>query len=322
MRRWSLAPGGRARCKHETPARSSEAIVELRGELERQGHDAGAETIAYHLAQTHRTFPPVSTIWRILRREGLVVPQPPEAPALLADPLRSGAAERDVAGGHHRLAARRGEVVEILNLIDDHSRLFLGSDAYPPRQSGRRRCELPQSRRSCTACRNRCSPTTAPSSRAPIAAARCCSNTSSSASASSSRTHGPITRRPAARSSACTRRSSATWPSSRPRRRSQSSRASSTPSPTTTTTSARTGPSDGRTPLQAYSARMKAQARRRHAEHLLPRARGQGRQDRQGQPALRQPPLQNRPRQSPQGPRGQAPHRRPEHPRDRPQTAS
>ena len=58
------------------------AIVELRGELQAQGHDAGAETIAYHLAQHHKEVPSLSTIWRILRREGLVVARAAEAPAL------------------------------------------------------------------------------------------------------------------------------------------------------------------------------------------------------------------------------------------------
>src|SRR5256885_6603545 len=62
-------------CKHETSPAMVKAIVELRGGLERQGHDGGAETIAYHLAQTHKDIPSLSTIWRILRREGLVVPQ-------------------------------------------------------------------------------------------------------------------------------------------------------------------------------------------------------------------------------------------------------
>ena len=76
-----------------------------------------------------------------------------------------------------------GEVVEILNLIDDHSRLCLGSDAYAGSKrltSWRASIRL----QSCTACRNLCSPTTARSSPAHIAAARCCSSTSSSASAS------------------------------------------------------------------------------------------------------------------------------------------
>src|ERR1700693_4141352 len=49
-------------CKHETPAEIVGAIVELRGELKSHGHDAGAETIAYHLAQTRKDVPSVSTI--------------------------------------------------------------------------------------------------------------------------------------------------------------------------------------------------------------------------------------------------------------------
>src|SRR5271155_4143371 len=67
-------------CKHETPPGIVEAIVELRSELDSQGHDAGAETIAYHLAQNHKDVPSVSTIWRILRREGLVVSERQKRP--------------------------------------------------------------------------------------------------------------------------------------------------------------------------------------------------------------------------------------------------
>ena len=78
-RRLSHARGDRAPASTKPPEIVG-AIVELRGELERQGHDAGAETIAYHLAQTHRDVPSVSTIWRILRREGLVVAEPQKRP--------------------------------------------------------------------------------------------------------------------------------------------------------------------------------------------------------------------------------------------------
>src|ERR1700680_3571305 len=67
-------------CKHEAPPELVAAIVGLRAELEAQGHDAGAETIAYHLAQSHKRIPSVSTIWRILRREGLVVHEPQKRP--------------------------------------------------------------------------------------------------------------------------------------------------------------------------------------------------------------------------------------------------
>lgn len=117
-------------CKHETPPAMVEAIVELRRELESQGHDAGAETIAYHLAQTQKDIPSLSTIWRILRREGLVVAQRQKRPhsslIRFEAELPNEMWQADITAW--QLAS--GEVVEILNQIDDHSRLFLGSDAY------------------------------------------------------------------------------------------------------------------------------------------------------------------------------------------------
>ena len=67
-------------CKHETPPEVVQAIVALRRELSAQGHDAGAETIAYHLSQDIGDIPSLSTFWRILRREGLVVPQRQKRP--------------------------------------------------------------------------------------------------------------------------------------------------------------------------------------------------------------------------------------------------
>ena len=53
-------------------------IIRLRKELSKQGLDAGAETIAAHLARQapgdggRLAVPAVSTIWRILSRRGFV----------------------------------------------------------------------------------------------------------------------------------------------------------------------------------------------------------------------------------------------------------
>jgi transposase len=60
-----------------------EAIVRLRKTLTRQSYDAGADTIAAHVATdaSITPVPAVSTIWRILHRRGCVVPQPHDAPA-------------------------------------------------------------------------------------------------------------------------------------------------------------------------------------------------------------------------------------------------
>src|SRR5438128_2682566 len=40
------------RCPAEASAETVQAVVEMRAELEAQGHDAGAATIAYHLQST------------------------------------------------------------------------------------------------------------------------------------------------------------------------------------------------------------------------------------------------------------------------------
>jgi transposase len=76
----------RSRRPHTSPQRTPPAleqeIVELRKQLVDQGLDAGAHTIAYHLAQRHPDghLPSPSTIWRILSRRGFVTPQPQKRP--------------------------------------------------------------------------------------------------------------------------------------------------------------------------------------------------------------------------------------------------
>jgi transposase InsO family protein len=117
-------------CKHETSPGIVGAIVALRRELEAQGYDAGAETIAYHLAQRRKDVPSPSTIWRILRREGLVVHQPRKRPRCSLIRFQADLPNELWQADVTAWALADGEVVEILNQLDDHSRLFLGSDAY------------------------------------------------------------------------------------------------------------------------------------------------------------------------------------------------
>ena len=117
-------------CKHQVSEKVVKAIVKLRKQLERDGHDAGAHTIAFHLAKQLDHTPSVTTIWRILKRKGLVVPKPQRCPhssikRFQAD-LPNQMWQADVT--HWHLAD--GSDVEILNFEDDHSRLFLASDVY------------------------------------------------------------------------------------------------------------------------------------------------------------------------------------------------
>jgi transposase InsO family protein len=123
-----------SRRPHSNPAAVSldleDRIVRLRKTLTRKGLDAGAETIAAHLqvAGVARV-PAVSTIWRILNRRGFVTPQPQKRPR---SSWKTFCAEQpnerwqaDIT--HWQLAD--GSEVEILNIIDDHSRLCLAADA-------------------------------------------------------------------------------------------------------------------------------------------------------------------------------------------------
>lgn len=118
-------------CPHQVRPRLVDAILKLRRELLAAGHDAGPQTIAQHLGRRRREVPSPATIWRILKRNGLITPQPHKRPrssfqrfeAQLPNELWQADAT------HWSLAS--GTAVEILNLIDDHSRLLLAAVAFP-----------------------------------------------------------------------------------------------------------------------------------------------------------------------------------------------
>jgi transposase InsO family protein len=102
-------------------------IVELREHLSGQGLDAGAHTIAFHLERRRGSAPAVSTIWRVLQRRGLISPQPQKRPR--DSFVRFCAAmpnERWQADTTHWHLAD-GTDVEILNVLDDHSRFLIAS---------------------------------------------------------------------------------------------------------------------------------------------------------------------------------------------------
>jgi transposase InsO family protein len=116
-------------CPHKTSLELEERIIALRLELVRQGHDAGPHTLARHLERDFAEVPSPATIWRILRRAGLVEDQPQKRPrsslVRFCAELPNEMWQADTT--HWRLADRSD--VEIINLIDDHSRLLLASDA-------------------------------------------------------------------------------------------------------------------------------------------------------------------------------------------------
>src|SRR5438876_10104364 len=67
-------------CSHQARAEVQSEVLRLRTELAEAGHDAGPQTILHHLAARLEQPPSAATIWRILKRHGLVSPQPQKRP--------------------------------------------------------------------------------------------------------------------------------------------------------------------------------------------------------------------------------------------------
>jgi transposase InsO family protein len=105
-------------------------IVRLRKELTDAGFDAGAETIHFHMATPGRNVPSVPTIWRVLKARGFVTPQPHKRPksswTRFVAEFPNECWQADVT--HVEVA--NGVIYEVLNVIDDHSRLCVASHVF------------------------------------------------------------------------------------------------------------------------------------------------------------------------------------------------
>jgi transposase InsO family protein len=124
----------RSRRPHTSPTRIAgdweEEVVALRKDLTDLGVDAGAVTIQTHLARRHDTVPSTATIWRILKARGFVTPQPRKRPKSsyirFAADLPNQCWQADVT----HVQTADGTFLEVLNVIDDHSRLCVASRAF------------------------------------------------------------------------------------------------------------------------------------------------------------------------------------------------
>ena len=118
-----------AACPHQVDQTVVDAILELRAELSAAGLDAGPQTILHHLTARFPSPPSRVTVWRILKRQGLITPQPHKRPKAsfvrFEAELPNELWQTDATEWHLADSSK----VEILNLIDDHSRLCLASVA-------------------------------------------------------------------------------------------------------------------------------------------------------------------------------------------------
>src|SRR5258705_5006649 len=67
-------------CPHQVGPKVVQRILALRRALVAAGHDGGPATIAQHLERRLKKVPSAATIWRILKRHGLITPHPPNPP--------------------------------------------------------------------------------------------------------------------------------------------------------------------------------------------------------------------------------------------------
>ena len=125
----SRRPSGSSRA---TPPELRQRVLELRLQLSADGLDAGPETIRWHLEQERLRVLSTSTIRRILHQAALIVPEPRKRPR--SSYIRFQAAQPNEMWQsdfiHWRLADDTD--VEILNWLDDHSRLLLSCSAHAP----------------------------------------------------------------------------------------------------------------------------------------------------------------------------------------------
>ena len=118
------------RAPNATPAAVVELVLRLRKQLTESGLDAGADTIAWHLAHHHQVTLSRATINRLLVRAGAVTPQPAKRPR--SSYVRFEAEQPNETWQsdftHYRLAT--GADVEIITWLDDHSRYALHISAH------------------------------------------------------------------------------------------------------------------------------------------------------------------------------------------------
>ena len=129
----------RSRRPHTSPSatapRTVDLILRIRKELRGAGHDAGPETICWHLAQHHDVTVSRATVHRILTRHGAVTPEPKKRPK--SSYVRFEAAmpnqtwQSDFT--HYRLTrtdGRPGADVEVITWLDDCTRYALHISAH------------------------------------------------------------------------------------------------------------------------------------------------------------------------------------------------
>jgi transposase InsO family protein len=107
------------------------AVLAERDRLVASGHDAGPETIHWHLQRAGVATPSRATIARILNRHGRITPEPKKKPKSAYIRFQAEQPNQTWQSDftHYKLA--NGTDTEIITWLDDHSRYALHLSAHP-----------------------------------------------------------------------------------------------------------------------------------------------------------------------------------------------
>jgi transposase len=125
----ALVPQSKAahRIANKTSGELEDAIVRLRKELNDRGFDAGAATIQHHLGLNDPSPPSTSTIWRVLKRRGFIAAQPHKRPKSSYVSFEASLPNETWQSDVTFVELKGGAKVEILNFLDDFSRVCVAS---------------------------------------------------------------------------------------------------------------------------------------------------------------------------------------------------
>ena len=121
-----------ASSSHRTPDTIRDRVLDLRQQLSGEGLDAGPVTIAWHLEQEGLTAPAASTIRRILVQASLITPEPKKRPKSSYIRFQADQPNETWQSDFTHWSLADDTDIEILNWLDDHSRLLLSCTAHHP----------------------------------------------------------------------------------------------------------------------------------------------------------------------------------------------
>ena len=117
-------------CPHQTSAEVQAKVLALRQELVAAGHDAGPETIVHLLRGQLAQAPSVATVWRLLKSNGLITPQPHKRPRCSYIRFEASLPNETWQMDATPWQLADASPVEILNFLDDNSRVLINSTSF------------------------------------------------------------------------------------------------------------------------------------------------------------------------------------------------